>query len=72
MERSLALSIGGFDSSSESTPLGLNFEWVKLGKAEVRTPNVRGSYERDDLFIVGLTLNGGTSSGRDTLGLDEG
>jgi len=72
MERSLALSIAGFDSNSKSTPLGLNFEWVNLGKAEVRTPTVRGSYERNDLFFVGFTLNWSPSSWKGTLGLDEG
>ena len=36
--------------------LGLSFVYVNLGQGEVRTANVRGDYENNDVFIVGLTL----------------
>lgn len=63
--------VGVVHRYSESLKLGLNFEWVHLGKAKVRTPNVIGSYARNDLFFVGLTMNWGTESWKKTLGLDQ-
>jgi hypothetical protein len=48
------------------------FEWINLGKSEVRTPNVRGSYERHDMFFLGFTMNWRTDSWRETFSRDEG
>jgi len=62
------LGFGAVHQYSESLKVGLNFEWVNLGRGKVRTPNVRGSYERNDLFFVGITMNWRTDSWRETFG----
>jgi long-chain fatty acid transport protein len=62
------VGFGAVHQYSESLKLGVNFEWVNLGKGKVRTPNVRGSYKRNDLFFLGLTVNWGTDSWRETFG----
>jgi long-chain fatty acid transport protein len=62
------VGFGAVHQYSESLKLGMNFEWVNLGKAKVRTPNVRGSYERNDLFFFGFTVNWRTDSWRETFG----
>jgi long-chain fatty acid transport protein len=62
---------GALHTYSESLRVGLNFEWVNLGKAKIRTPGLRGKYERNELFFVSLTVNWGTDSWRSTFGLDE-
>jgi long-chain fatty acid transport protein len=63
---------GAVHQYSETLKLGVNFEWVNLGESKVRTPNVRGRYQRNDLFFLGLTMNWGTESWRSTFARGEG
>jgi long-chain fatty acid transport protein len=66
------VGFGAVHQYSESLKVGLNFEWVNLGNGKLRTPNVRGNYERNDLFFVGVTMNWRTDSWRETFGGGEG
>jgi long-chain fatty acid transport protein len=66
------LGFGVLHTYSDSLKVGCNFEWVSLGNSKVRTANVRGNYKRNDLFFVGITMNWGTESWKDTFGLDKG
>lgn len=42
---------------SESLTVGGSFVYVNLGQGEVRQGTVRGDYEHNDLFVLGLTLS---------------
>lgn len=63
------LGFGAVHQVSEKLRVGVSFEWVHLGKAKIRKPGLRGSYERNDLFFVGFNLNWGVESWREQFGL---
>jgi long-chain fatty acid transport protein len=65
------LAFGAVHQLSESIRVGINFVWVHLGAAKVRTPALRASYERNDLFFVGFNVNWGVKSWRETFGFNE-
>jgi long-chain fatty acid transport protein len=56
VDQQIRFAFGALHELSEATTLGLNFVYVNLGKGEVRTANVRGDYERNHLFVIGMTL----------------
>ena len=64
------LGFGAIHQLSENLRIGVNFEWLHLGAGKIRTPGLRGSYERNDIFFVGFNLNWGIESWRDKFGLD--
>jgi long-chain fatty acid transport protein len=65
------LGFGAVHQFSEKLRVGVSFEWVHLGKAKIRKPALRGSYERNDLFFVGFNVNWGVESWREQFGLDK-
>jgi len=65
------LGFGAVHQLSEKLRVGVSFEWVHLGSGKIRTPALRGSYERNDLFFVGFNLNWGVESWREQFGLDK-
>lgn len=56
IDRQIRFSIGAQHEVGESLTLGGSFTYVNLGQAEVRANFVRGDYQDNDLFILGLTL----------------
>jgi long-chain fatty acid transport protein len=64
------VGFGAVHRASESTQLGLIFQWLHLGSGKVRTANVRGSYGPNDIFFFGATINWMTPSWRQTFGMD--
>jgi long-chain fatty acid transport protein len=65
------LGFGAVHQLSEKLRVGVSFEWVHLGKGKVRTPALRGSYGRNELFFVGFNVNWGIKSWRDQFGFDK-
>ncbi len=65
------VGFGAIHQLSESVRVGVTFEWLHLGAAKIRQPALRGSYERNDIFFVGLNVNWGVKSWRETFGFDQ-
>jgi long-chain fatty acid transport protein len=61
--------VGAVHQLSEKLRVGVTFAWVHLGKGKIRTPGLRGSYQRNELFFVGFNLNWGIESWREQFGL---
>ena len=57
IDRQIRGAVGLRHDLSPSCTLGLSFVYVDLGRGRVSTPNVRGDYSANDLFVVGLTLD---------------
>jgi len=63
-DRSTALPIdeqyrfafGAIHDLTESLDLGFSFTYVNLGASRVRNPTIRGDYDRNHLFVFGVTL----------------
>ncbi|MGH0035728.1 MAG: OmpP1/FadL family transporter [Myxococcota bacterium] len=56
VDRQIRAAVGGVYSFENGIDFGLNFVYVSLGKAKVRTNNVRGEYDDNNLFVFGFTL----------------
>ncbi|MEZ4331693.1 MAG: outer membrane protein transport protein [Myxococcota bacterium] len=56
IDRQVRVSIGAQHEISDALTLGGSFTYVNLGSAEIRANTVRGDYQDNDLFILGLTL----------------
>jgi len=65
------LGFGAIHRLSESTQVGLVFQWLHLGDGKLRTDNVRGSYGPHEIFFFGATINWMTPSWRQTFGMDD-
>lgn len=65
------LGVGAVHRLSESTQIGILFQWLHLGQGRLRTDNVRGSYENNEIFFFGGTINWMTPSWRETFGRGE-
>jgi hypothetical protein len=65
------LGLGAVHRLSDTTQLGLMFEWLHLGQGKLKTANLRGSYGPNEIFFLGATLNWMTPSWGETLGLAE-
>jgi long-chain fatty acid transport protein len=49
--------IGGSYDWSAGTRIGWAFQWTHLGQGKLDTSNVKGEYDRNDIFFFVLTLN---------------
>jgi long-chain fatty acid transport protein len=56
IDEQIRFAIGVQHEVSDSLTLGLSFVYVNLGQGEVRNPTVRGDYDRNDVFLLGMTL----------------
>jgi long-chain fatty acid transport protein len=65
------LGFGAVHQLSEKLRVGVNFVWLHLGAGKIRTPGLRGSYERNDIFFLGFNVNWGVESWREQFGLDK-
>ena len=65
------VGFGAVHQLSENLRVGASFNWVHLGAGKIRTPALRGSYERNELFFFGFNVNWGIESWREQLGLDK-
>jgi long-chain fatty acid transport protein len=65
------LSFGAVHQVSEELRVGVSLAWVHLGQGKIRTPGLRGNYQRNELFFVGFNLNWGVESWREQFGLDK-
>ena len=65
------VGFGAVHQLSENLRVGVNFAWVHLGAGKIRTPGLRGSYERNELFFLGFNVNWGVESWREQFGLDK-
>ncbi len=57
IDRQIRFGIGTIWDYSDSLSIAFNFQFVDLGNSKVRTPVVRGSYDRNQLFFFGVMLN---------------
>ncbi len=62
-------AVGGIYRFASGYDVGLNFVYVNFGEGKVRTRNLRGDYDRNQLFLFGFTLGANKLpwSGRATL-----
>jgi long-subunit fatty acid transport protein len=65
------VGFGAVHQLSENLRVGASFAWVHLGAGKIRTPALRGSYGRNDLFFFGFNVNWGVESWREQFGLDK-
>jgi long-chain fatty acid transport protein len=65
------LGFGAMHKLSDSTQVGLLFQWLHLGQGKLKTANVRGSYGPNEIFFFGATLNWMTPSWKQTFGRGE-
>jgi long-chain fatty acid transport protein len=57
IDRVFTLGVGTRWDWTENTELALNFVWTNLGEGRVNTPNVRGKYRSNDLYLFGVHVN---------------
>jgi len=65
------LGFGAMYKYSDSTQVGLLFQWLHFGQGKLKTANVRGSYGPNEIFFFGATLNWMTPSWKQTFGRGE-
>ena len=65
------VGVGAVHQLSENLRVGVNFAWIHLGAGKIRTPGLRGNYERNELFFLGFNVNWGVESWREQFGLDK-
>jgi hypothetical protein len=71
---------GAIHKLSDSTQIGLLFEWLHLGKGKIKSADAAGipgsgiadSYGPNEVFFLGATINWMTPSWRQTTGKAEG
>jgi long-chain fatty acid transport protein len=56
VDEQIRFAFGFQHDLNDAVTLGASFVYVNLGGGEVRTASVRGDYEDNDLFILGVTL----------------
>jgi long-chain fatty acid transport protein len=56
IDRQIRFAFGFQHDLNEAVTLGASFVYVNLGDAEVRSASVRGDYEDNELFLLGVTL----------------
>jgi long-chain fatty acid transport protein len=56
VDEQIRFAVGVQHDLNESLTLGLSFVYVNLGQGEVRNPTVRGDYDRNNLFVFGMTV----------------
>ncbi len=56
VDEQIRIAVGAQHDLNESLTLGLSFVYVNLGQGEVRSPTVRGDYDRNNIFVLGMTL----------------
>ena len=56
VDEQIRFAVGAQHDLNESLTLGLSFVYVNLGDGEVRNPTVRGDYDRNHLFVFGMTV----------------
>ncbi len=57
IDRQTRLAFGAQYDWSESTRIGMSFEWLNLGKAKVNDSFVKGDYRSNDAIFFGLNVN---------------
>ena len=57
IDRQTRLAFGALYDWSESTRIGMSFEWLNLGKAKVNDSFVKGDYQSNDAIFFGLNVN---------------
>jgi long-subunit fatty acid transport protein len=56
LDEQIRFAVGAQHHLNESLTLGLSFVYVNLGQGEVRNATVRGDYDRNNLFVFGMTV----------------
>jgi long-chain fatty acid transport protein len=56
IDEQIRFAIGAQHDLNESLTLGLSFVYVNLGQGEVRNATVRGDYDRNNIFVFGMTV----------------
>jgi len=56
VDEQIRVAFGFQHDLNDALTLGASFVYVNLGGGEVRTASVRGDYEDNDLFLLGVTL----------------
>jgi long-chain fatty acid transport protein len=57
VDEQIRVAIGLQHDLREDLKLGFTFHYVNLGQSNVRTANVRGDYDNNELFVFGVALN---------------
>jgi long-chain fatty acid transport protein len=56
VDEQIRFAVGAQHDLNESLTLGLSFVYLNLGQGEVRNATVRGDYDRNNIFILGMTV----------------
>ncbi len=56
IDEQIRFAVGAQHELSDSLTLGLSFVYANLGQGEIRNATVRGDYDRNDVFFIGMTL----------------
>ncbi len=56
VDEQIRFAFGFQHDLNDALTLGASFVYVNLGGGEVRTASVRGDYQDNDLFLLGVTL----------------
>ena len=56
IDRTIRVAVGALYDLSESVRYGMSFEWLNLGNAKVSDAFVKGEYETNDIFFIGLNI----------------
>jgi long-chain fatty acid transport protein len=57
VDRQLRFAVGTQYQWSDRLNVGLNFTYINLGDAEIKSSNLRGDYRRNELFITALNAS---------------
>lgn len=57
LDQQWRVGVGAIHDYSDTTQLGFAFEYVNLGRGRLNTANVRGDYERNEIFFFMFSVN---------------
>ena len=57
VDEQIRFAFGALHDLSDKTTLGLSFEYVNLGKADVNQNTVKGQYSQNAMYLFALNLN---------------
>ena len=56
-DEQIRFSVGAIHQLSDSLQLSTAFQWTHLGDADLKTANVKGKYDTNDIFFLMFNLN---------------
>lgn len=57
VDEQIRFGLGALYDLSDATTLGIGFEYVNLGKADINKPTLVGSYTSNEMYLLSLNVN---------------